>query len=692
MRRHALRLLLVTGAACAGAPSRPPEPPAPVVERPPAPEQPPVVGTQANGPTVVHLGSGLTVFAHPYREGSTAVVQIGFRAGSDSGAPAAAELAAACLVDCADATAGRPSLRQAIAGLGGSIGFDVEPSSTWVTLLVPRDRWLGAQRHLAATLAAPPASRSQIERIRDEYVLRRIQQVWSDRDREVARAFQLGYGSTSGYVGALLDRDPSEISLFAARAFRPDLATLVLRVPMAPATLAERLADGMASWSPPDREQSPLPVQVRRLESGLYWSANPAPISHVVVLLPLPETTQANAAEAYVLHACLTLDGVGGRLEQLLQRRGMGHLTWSHQYLQLADVPALALTTDVAPAEAPLLWLAIQEARRSLRDLPPTASELALALRRAALLPGLVAQQLPQQLRERTMLALRDQAGSFERRLQQLAAPGVFDAAAASEQYLRLPAAMIVLGGAIPATVASACRPFDLLPTGALARLASPDPVAQAQVATPWIDKAIEAVGGAVLLQRIDGFTAVADLRAENAPPTNETLSVRRTPLRIERQRRLLDETILTSVDGDTATETFGTQKAAMTNNDVGILRREIGRHPIMLLAACARGELRFRPVAQRTVGDREMMILEAVGGPFDRLRVHIDSVSQLIRVVEAWETTSEGAFVHVSEAWSDYRGAAGLRVPYRRITEIDDGKNRVEAVYTSWQATWAQR
>ena len=119
---------------------------------------------------------------------------------------------------------------------------------------------------------------------------------------------------------------------------------------------------------------------------------------------------------------------------------------------------------------------------------------------------------------------------------------------------------------------------------------------------------------------------------------------------------------------------------------EIAFFRHEIARHPVSLLAACARGELRFRPVAQRTIGDRDLMILEAVGTDFDRLRIFLDTESHLIRVVEAWETTRDGAVVHLRDAWSDYRNSATVRAPFRRITELDDGRNRIEAVYSSWQ------
>jgi hypothetical protein len=111
-----------------------------------------------------------------------------------------------------------------------------------------------------------------------------------------------------------------------------------------------------------------------------------------------------------------------------------------------------------------------------------------------------------------------------------------------------------------------------------------------------------------------------------------------------------------------------------------------------MLLAAYARGNLQFRPVAQRHVGDREFMVLEAVGDRFRRLRVQIDVESHLLRVVETWETLPDDTIVHVRETWSDYRPADTLRAPHVRHVSRDDGRSRSETVYEHWQPVFEPR
>jgi hypothetical protein len=428
-------------------------------------------------------------------------------------------------------------------------------------------------------------------------------------------------------------------------------------------------------------------VTTRRLQAGVFWSPSlPAELCRASVILPLPEVLRPDAADLFVLHNCITLDGIGGRLEKLQRDRGLGHVRWRCRFVQFPETAALALTTETTPREALLLWQCVEDARRSLSQLPPTAEELDLALRSAALSMQLGATDAAAELRNRAARLLRQlPPRGTEDRLAALARPGTLDTAATTKAYLELPAAMVVFGGAIPES-ASTVRRFDLVPPGAYARLtaASAPPQAAAAAAVPWLDPAMEAVGGRHLLQRMLGYEAEAKLTVVDSPPTTERLRYQRNGS-IERTRELLGSTIETKVDGKSATERLGDKEAALSTRETTLLRRELERHPLALLAAHARGELVFRPVAQRNVGDRDLMVLEAVTDRFDRLRVQVDTISHLIRVVEVWETSTDGAVVHVQDAWSDYRGAGGLRAPFRRITELDDGQNRIEAVYSRW-------
>ena len=88
------------------------------------------------------------------------------------------------------------------------------------------------------------------------------------------------------------------------------------------------------------------------------------------------------------MHACLTLDGVGGRLEQLQDEAGLSHLQWEARFEQTPEVMALVMSTTATPVEVARLWQLYERARRSLVEVPPSASELQIALRRARLNAG----------------------------------------------------------------------------------------------------------------------------------------------------------------------------------------------------------------------------------------------------------------------------------------------------------------
>lgn len=700
-------LCCVAFAACHGAPAPAPAPtganapagrPGPAAGAPatnPAanPNAPGVVATSpARSPQVQKLGNGATLLLWN-QPGSDAWLSLQLAAGSEHGAPGLAELAAAALVGAGDAARGRPGLQAAITACGGTLSVDVGPRTTAITARVPAQHWRDAQRAFAAALAAPPVSRSQLERIREELVMRRIAAMWTDREREATRAFLLGESGTADYLADLLDRDVGEVVVFLARACRPELTTFAARTPAGVDDAARTLGESLGTWQAPPQVGRPAPAPaVRRLQAGVHWApAPPVELCAATVILPLPGLLEPDAAEQFVMHALVTQDGVGGRLGDLLRSRGLGHVRWRARFVQFAETGAVALTADSTPAETLRLWQCVDDARRSLRDRPPTSTELDAARRRAALTARLAADDGAAVLRQRVALAVAgEKVHDPVERLDELAKPGAFDVAAAVAAYLARPTALVVFGGEIPAG-AAAVRRFDLLPSGAYARLVTPDPKAQVAAAAPVLDGAMQAVGGADLLRRFSGCDAVSDVQGARTPPVVERLHWVR-PAEVTRQREVLGGVVETKLADGKATEALGKDSVELDAAQRARLLRELDRHPLALLAACARGELAFRPVSKRNVGDRDLVVLEAVTDHFDRLRIHLDATSRLIRVVEVWETTADGVIVHQQEAWSDYRSTGGLRAPFRKLAEQDDGENRVETVHRTWKPAFAVR
>jgi hypothetical protein len=104
-----------------------------------------------------------------------------------------------------------------------------------------------------------------------------------------------------------------------------------------------------------------------------------------------------------------------------------------------------------------------------------------------------------------------------------------------------------------------------------------------------------------------------------------------------------------------------------------------------MLLCAAARGELHCRQVSVRKLQDREEAVLEVEGTGSERLRLHFDTEAHLLRTVESWSADPDGTPRYLQESWSDYRNAAGVRVPFLRVSDVDDGQGRIEWRCTSF-------
>ncbi len=676
--------------ACSSAPKEaPPTPAAPTAPVEPTPDPnvraapPPRPVTDVR---VVRRTDGSSAVALQPTSQAVSSVHLSIGAGADAGSPGLAELAAEVLVAGSDASSGRRSLRTHAADLGGSVEIDVGPTSTWVTLRLPPRAWREGLGALLDAVRAPIESRSQIERIRDELIERRAREIWADPGRGAARAALFGDAGTGAHVAGLLDRDPSEVRLFHGTFYRPQQALLAVEAPAPLDEVRVELQNALdaARWPAPGASPQ-VPRTPRRQPQGILWApAAPAGQCRPSIVIGVPPLGDASAAaDAHVLLACVTLDGVGGRLEQAQRERGLGHVRWTARWSPAGEAAALVLSTTCTPTEAGELWRAFEAARQSLRRAAPTASELALALRRATLTTRLRPAGIGARLHARARAAIGGDGGDgVERRLLELAGAGAGELAARVDAFLALPTTLIVFGGEPPADLAPV-QTFDLMPAAALAKLVGAPPAAESAAGVPWLLPSLDAVGGAEALRNTVGCRTEAQVRLAGAAAMRETAHWTFDGT-LSRTRELLDQSLATEITARSATERSGQETRSLDADEVDRIRREWRRHPLSLLAAHAHGRLDFRPVAQRREDDREVLVLEAVGGGFQRLRIHVDATSRLIRLVETWETLGDGTQIHVQDRWSDYRSSGGLRLPFRRITELDDGRNRTETVYSS--------
>ncbi len=694
--RHARRgssstLLVVIALAACGAPPTPPpnpEPNEPVVPAPVTPQASSSLEQQT-----LRLSNGVTAHLRVAPTGSDTRVQLGIFAGTTLVAPGLAELAAHVLVESSDPTSGRASLRRQLQALGGAVDVQVGLMTTWLDIRTPTNKTIKALEALRGALESVTQSRSQIERMRTELVTEFAARVASNPIPVVTRGLLQGERGTGSYLNSLLDLDPSDVSLFQSRLYRPDLSLLTIAAPQplqetikavqAPAETA------MAGWKPPPPIPGRPKILDRPYSSGLYWAETPGlpGLVRTAIMMRLPDASMDGAAEWLMMHACLTLDGTGGRLEQMQDEAGLPQIQWRTHIEQTPDAQALVLSAMVSPEVAAALWRVLNRARQSLSEVPPTPSELELALRRAQLNATLPTMSDAARLRLAAQLETRNLApDALARRLRELADPSRWDLAKAAAAFQQTPAWMVVVG-AEPAPDMPGVIKFDALPQGFEANISSA-PTPQVIAATgPWLIKARAAMGGEEVFEKLKGFRATARLTAAQAPPAEQETIWDRSG-RLTRQRKLLGQVVMTNLDKGSWTETLGKVKKSLTAPEARLLRHEMMRHPLMLLAAHKRGAIQFRPIAQRNSGDREMMVLEALGTEFDRLRIHIDTESYLIRTVESWERLPDETLVRVHETWSDYRAAGEMRAPHRLRTMWNDGEHQTETVFSEWLPT----
>jgi len=645
-------------------------------------------------PQLTRLENGLAVATSSAPPGRDAQLQLGLLAGTVMMAPGLGELSAHVIAESGDPSQGRLPLAQAILRLGGTLKVHAGPVTTWFDIRVPGARWPEALTALREALDQPPRSRNQIERIREQLIERRRAEILADPIGAMAHSMLLGDADTASNLTDLLDRDASEVDNYISRLFRPERMLLALEAPEAQermiATLSKAGTGGLGSWKPLAAMPGGMPLLDRRFESGLHWAKGKGGgPCQVAIAMMLPDAGVPDSAPLFVLQECVTLDGTGGRFEQLQRDQGLGHLRWRSDFVQTPDAAAVMLRTEATADEAVALFRTMRLARESMLDVAPTPSELGLALRRAPLTVRLGMLDTGARLRSQTQMLVRGTGlAAMDRAFGQIEQSGL-EVDAHARTYLNLPVAMIVVGGEVPAGAADV-REFSLLPSGlagnaaAVASTTAEDP---SETSGQWLDRAMTAVGSKNLLGDLVGWQVETLVRHADAPPMRERI-VWRDEGWLERDRELLGQRIETRITAEARFERLGETTRPLEEPEVAALRREQLRHPLALLAAHARGSLEFRSRARRAVGDREMMVLEATGPRFDRLRIHIDTESSLIRVVEVWESLPGGSVIHMEDTWSDYRRVRGLRVPHHRMTSQDNGQNRVETVVENWTPT----
>ena len=635
----------------------------------------------------------LAVLANPeMTTAGLAEVQMGLFAGARNGRPGIADLAAELLVSAGNPLTGRASLRQWAESVGGTVQVDVGPLTTWIGVRVPAAEWQAGLDAMAASLQESTASRTQLERLRFGLVQREAEALARDPVGALASRFLLGDLGMAGHVVDLLERDVSDAILFQARHYRPDRTVISIRAATDLASAGKAALEAYGTWrgsnTTPDPEFGPHP---RKLPDGMFWAPG-GDVSRLVLMFPLPEPLNEEDVAQHVLQACVTLDGIGGRLERLQIEAGLGAIAWEARRVHGAESSALVLSALVTPDQAVALTTLARRARESLQLLPPNTSELALAASRAQLSLRAHDRGGLRRLRAQVVRGLGNTSlDSLSERAATMTTAAGREWSASIANFIAQPLCAVVVGGTPPA--ATAHVPFDLLPPLAAPAAGGADAAAaQGQPRSPEADglleKAIAQVGGADRLKRMVGYESRALRSAVNAPDVRETLLWRKDGT-VVRKRTAMGTEVVTELTGDKAVERAGENATELPAVEAVACRRHAARHPVALLAAAASGMLELRTAATRNDDGRRIVVFEASGTAFDRLRLHVDASSGLPLVVESWESDPNGNPMFLREEWSDWRQCGGIRVPFHCVTDIDDGAIVSRTDTVQWQPLW---
>ncbi len=599
--------------------------------------------------------------------------------------PGLGALATKALVETPLSNLGQPSLRKSIRNLGGSLQVEVGPRRTVMLITVPIEEWQKALQSMAQHLQSNQCSRAQFNQLQVQLCKETVDS-WQQSPvlGHVSRLIQFGTMHSRELLQILETTDLPELHSYQLQHFQHRGAALGLWLQgeaIAPKKLVQKATEILLPWfskKEPVADTTGNRTTQRKATgkpNGIYWlpgSAEP----EVALILP---SSAANPLHMSVEEA-LSMRGVGGRLEAELQAQ-LGHpLVFQAFELGNYDQRYLVLRSKVRVEEVSGIWQALQKARTSLEKDPPQSEELRHAKDRVRLRllaqanhPGEWFEAVPAKM-------LLGMEGEPQVNLQRLELIDGAQLKQAAIDYGKLPLAMVVIGGKPPKN--------HNLP---LAMLDSDTPVVrtptvqqlegQEKLASDLLTLAMSAAGGVEELQRGQGYVSQSNISI-NGDWTVLQQTWFRSPDRLRQSNLILGSTIESTVWKDQGEESCRGEKIKLPAGQAHQLTAAANRHPIMLLAACARGQSKYQWIGTRQHQGRELAVLERIDGMQARLRIAIDQQSGIIRQVETSEHRQDLGLVHIRETFDDYRQQGPFRVPMRMLTSIEDAAASLE---TKW-------
>lgn len=614
--------------------------------------------------------------------------------------PALAELTARLVADTPMSAAGLPSLRDFVADRGGALDVTVDALTTSFVLSVPESQWRACLRHLVAAVRATPGSEPQIVRVQRELVDELRARLHADPlDAAIRRVTGVAMPGVAEWLHELQDCTAPQIAAYHRRSYGPGSAVLAMIVPgVQHAALLNGVVEDIAPWTAGQPEQPPQALPAHRVVDGLFWGAAPGPTRFSIVL-DTPTPTGPAAAARLVALECLTWNGVGGRLGRQLASDFGREVALTTRTITAGEQAHVGLFTEAPPDRVVAIHESATRAARSFAHSPPTQREIEIAAQRARL-RLLLEQGDPRAwltTAVRTVFAGARQAlqwsdGGFRAgpagrsiddwtaTLQALEDPRGLDLGPALRALAERPALLVAVGG----TPVEDSPRVTVIPDAFVAPTADPTGIASTEEVSgkPYLDRALAAMGGALVLAGVLGYEAESSTRSGRGPEAHDHEWLRH-PDRMRRVRRVLSTTIESVIGGGSGREIAGEEQQPIPPEEVRTELAAAARHPLFLLGAFARGESSYRLISVRDVGDRKIAVLERTRPAESRIRAHIDVGSGLVRAIESQERRAIGV-VHLREEYRDYRDTAGMRLPFHRTTLVD---GTAQGTVTKWSS-----
>ncbi|MDP6928237.1 MAG: hypothetical protein QF412_00920, partial [Planctomycetota bacterium] len=607
--------------------------------------------------------------------GQAAILRLTLPVGASDGKPGVAELTAWALIEMS--VGQQPPLRDMIERLGGKLTLRVGPSTTSFGIVVDSHRWAEAMGALLLAMQHAPQKGPDFDRLQGRVAQARRQNLSvGGLNSLIDRVTRMRGIAADSYIAQIEDLTPHEVQSFHAQAFSPKGSVIALHVPDVEISPLLDATEAMAkAWkiqkSVVPATDTSAPVT---LATGLHWAPSTGR-SQVAVILPFPQLGEDHDLGTMICLESFSMTGIGGRLGKLSNEAFSSRLHWD------GDQRYLILSAVIEPEEVSPLWRNIQISLASFAQRPPQDDEVLDAALRVRL--RVLAEYANPNLwiDATTARALSGKhAMDWGDDLSRLEHPETIATAQAGSVFAKWPVAMVVHGGTPPVNRDGIVIVENSTPAPQVGEVPT-DLDASVAAAEPYLNLAMQAVGGKKILEGITGFQGEYIAKSPHGGAMHDQIWYA-APGNLRRVRRVLATTIETVVNAETSVERAGNETIPLGDKEKQRELEEVSRHPLLQLAAHARGETKYRLVSIRSAHGREMAVVELQDPRRARLRLHIDTQSGLVRASELhdWRSAATGRFR--LDQFADYRSSGSLRVPFHVVTTVEEG---ISTLVTDW-------